>query len=326
MDVTSLNQNQKQSKLGKIVKINVTNVIYVGVNWRMISHILYGLMLIILIVDVSKLIKDFNLMSGLYVFLSKHIKHKRLLLSILSSMFGILPIHGRNILSSPILKSFVTCDDKSKNRIGMINYLTTHHYYLWSPIEKTILIPVLALPITYLQMLKYTLPILLIMLSFILVYVFTVVKEKDITFEPIKVDKNERRSKWYQYINWKLIGLLVVVMTLNWIVKSHSEYLTSIITSATALPTATVIAFIIAFLLGSSAKFAGIVVILTGIFGIEYLTFFIAVEFSAYLLSPMHKCIVITNEYFDTHYLYFYKITGILTALIILTGILSLIY
>jgi len=282
-------------------------------------------MLLILILNTKLIAEDFNLLSGLYKFLSKNVKHKRLLLALISSVFGVLPIYGRNILSAPVLNSFVSDDKNSKNRIGLVNYLMTHHYYLWSPLEKTILIPMVALSLSYIDILKYTFPLLLVMTIFSFGYMFIVLKENDIVFNAINVtSQNKIKRKWKEYINWRLMIYLSCILFLNWIVEHYSEYLTGFIDSSILLSTAAIVSFCISFLLGSSAKFTGILIILVSIYGLEYFTFFMAIQFTAYLLSPMHKCIVITNEYFKTDYLYFYKVIGILSALIILIGILSL--
>jgi len=294
------------------------------------TTIFYIFLLLILIVDIKKISEDCNLFSGLYRFLSKRIKHKRLMVAILSSIFGVLPVHGRNILSAPILRSFFLYDEKAKNKMGVVSYLTTHHYYLWSPIEKTMVIPMLALSISYLQMLKYTLPLLVFMLAYTFIFVFFVLKEDEIEFEEKEeVPKTEVKKfqfkKILKYINWKLILFLVVVLTASWLLKKYSDQITEFVKGVNILPLALLVAFLFSFVLGSSAKFAGIVVVLVSMFGIQYITLFIAVEFAGYLVSPTHKCIVITNEYFKTNYLYFYKVIGLCAIGLVLIGLLTLI-
>ena len=62
----------------------------------------------------------------------------------------------------------------------------------------------------------------------------------------------------------------------------------------------TLLSFLGAFALGYSSRFGAITVILTSIYGIEYLPWFFAVDFAGYILSPMHKCVAIGKMYFGT--------------------------
>jgi hypothetical protein len=84
------------------------------------------------------------------------------------------------------------------------------------------------------------------------------------------------------------------------------------------------VSFFSSFLLGSSSRFTGLVTILTLTFGIEYFVWFFALEFGAYLLSPVHKCVIIGNMYFGTKVKDYYKVLIFWSLGIMILGLLTL--
>jgi molecular chaperone DnaK len=64
--------------------------------------------------------------------------------------------------------------------LRIIDYLSTHHYYWWSPLEKTIVLPMAALGITYGQMLSYTFVPLIICLAYTWWFIFTKVDARSV--------------------------------------------------------------------------------------------------------------------------------------------------
>jgi hypothetical protein len=79
--------------------------------------------------------------------------------------------------------------------------------------------------------------------------------------------------------------------------------------------------FLASFALGSSSKFAGFVVVSVGVFGIETLPLFFAVDYAGYMLSPMHKCLVVGKSYFRTPLKDYYKAIAALVIPIIFMGV-----
>jgi hypothetical protein len=64
-------------------------------------------------------------------------------------------------------------------------------------------------------------------------------------------------------------------------------------------------------------------VILTSLYGIQYLPWFFAVDFAGYILSPMHKCVAIGKMYFGTSLTYYGKLLGGWALLLIaLSGVM----
>ena len=76
--------------------------------------------------------------------------------------------------------------------------------------------------------------------------------------------------------------------------------------------------------MGSSGKFIAIAVIMSQVFGVQYFLWFFALDFAGYLLSPMHKCVMIGNRYFGTPIKTYYKALGTWAALLLITaGVLT---
>ena len=124
------------------------------------------LLYLIGIMIMTGIIKEFNLFSGIYNFLMKHIKKKKTLVWMMSLFAGVLPIPGRVVISSSLLDTIATKDKVKRKMFGLIDFIATHHYYLWSPLEKTIILPMAAFSLTYGEMMKYTAPLLVVYLLY----------------------------------------------------------------------------------------------------------------------------------------------------------------
>jgi|GEM_PF-1897017 hypothetical protein len=163
---------------------------------------IYVLFMIFIMISIG-IIKEYNLFGEIYAWISNKTKSKRLTLFFISLFGGILPIPGRVAVSANMIYSLVpNCNTreckKSKSKLGIIDYISTHHYYLWSPLEKTIIIPMVALGLSYSAMMSYLWPLLTITVIFIFWYLFIKIKETDIeinlidyeTFSTVKLLKN----------------------------------------------------------------------------------------------------------------------------------------
>ncbi len=132
-------------------------------------------------------IKDHNLFNDLYVLIQKKIKSKKIIVALISAISGILPVPGRVTVSAGILDTIAPRKNKkARAKFGIIDYLATHHYYLWSPLEKTIIMPIAALGLTYWQVISYTWALLLVSLAYIFWYIFTQIKEDEIEIKTSK--------------------------------------------------------------------------------------------------------------------------------------------
>jgi hypothetical protein len=137
--------------------------------------------------------------------------------------------------------------------------------------------------------------------------------------------------KWGRYIKWKFAGFAALVLALAAIMGELKgpvmDYLK--LTSAqgsAALGIISVVGFLAAFAMGSSGKYAGIVALLAKAFGPGYLTWFLCVEYAGYIISPMHKCLLIGQQYFGTPIRTYYKVLGMLIAALVGYGALTLVF
>jgi len=304
------------------------------------------------------IIKEKHYLDNLFYLIKQRIKSKRLVVFLVSFFSGILPIPGRVTVSAGILDSLApSCSSedksckKSRAKFGIIDYLSTHHYYLWSPLEKTVILPMAALGITWSTFMGYMWPLVLISFIYIFSFIFIKFKEDDIIINE-NLFQNFNISKFIfgtlplfiaigflafgfpgwivfpvvafyymiygnifnikqlnSYINWWLVGILAIVLILSVFFKSHAKEIGAFITShghffdihtLVGFIAISSIVFAAAWLMGSSGKYAGLVAILLGIYGPSYLVWFLTLEFAAYNLSPMHKCVHIGRMYFGT--------------------------
>jgi hypothetical protein len=252
-----------------------------------------------------------------YKFLQNKIKSKRLLVALISAVSGILPVPGRVIISAGALDTLAP-DDKKKKNYGIINYLSTHHYYFWSPLEATVLIPLSVLGISYWHFMSLVAPLLITIIGIILYYIFYVIKEDDIVISKIAYKKDSPVKN----IKWDVIWLTGLIIIVGNILKIYSDSIVNFfMTYNSSIFFASIIAFVTSFILGSSSKFAGITAILVTIFGLNYLPLFFALCYCGYLISPTHKCLIITKSYFNLS-IELYKILLLISASLITVGYL----
>ena len=117
-------------------------------------------------------------------------------------------------------------------------------------------------------------------------------------------------SKIFGYIDWELIWIVALVIILGNLVGSYYDVIESYIKQYNKpeyILIVSVISFLSSFMLGSSAKYASIVSLLTSVFGMQYFVLFFTLEYSAYLISPSHKCLPIGQRYFHTGFMTYLK-------------------
>ena len=82
---------------------------------------------------------------------------------------------------------------------------------------------------------------------------------------------------------------------------------------------ASVLSFLASFLMGSSGKFIALAIFTSAMFGNYSFLWFFTIDYAGYLLSPMHKCLMIGNRYFGTPLWDYYKVLLVWCALMLLT-------
>jgi len=255
----------------------------------------------------------YPLLNKLTVFVPSN----RLFVVITSAVAGILPIAGRVSVSAGILDTIAPKDERRKH-YGIIDYLSTHHYYLWSPFEKSVIIPMAVLSLSYTEFMQLMWPLAIIAIVVPFVLIFTLLKEDDVI---VQTQKQEHTK--VEWLNWQLLVAVALIIMLGNYVREHTDIIKAYLeNNDLSIVSAAWIGFAASFLLGSSSRFAAFTAILASIFGIEYLPLFFAVDYTGYMLSPAHKCFAIGKMYFNTSFVTYYTHIILLCSFIITAAIL----
>ena len=291
-------------------------------------------------------IREHSALEDVYSLAKKYVKDNRVLVIITSLLGGILPIPGRVALSAPLLDAIAPPDKERRSAFGVIDYLSVHHYYWWSPLEKTVVLPMAVMGVSYSTFLGYTIIPLAITLGYTWWYIFTKVPAASVVpnLEYVR-DFNWRRAitgwapliatvilllntgkggaifffpwfgamcayysivyrdwKWGRWIDAKFAVIATIVLAFGGIVGQIKEPVMAYLKAATPdmLIPASLVAMVAAYIMGSSGKYAGMTSVLVSIFGPQYLVWFLCTEYSGYLVSPAHKCLMIGQQYFGT--------------------------
>jgi hypothetical protein len=145
------------------------------------------LWLVFFIMIVAGIAKENGLFMPAFSYIKSAFKSNRLVLFLISAISGVLPIEGRVTVSAGVLDTLThkDCDHHSHGRekMGIVDYLSTHHYYMWSPLEKTVILPMATLGLGYMAWLQIIWPLLAVSAVFIAYHIFFKIKEEDINIE-----------------------------------------------------------------------------------------------------------------------------------------------
>ena len=142
------------------------------------------LWMIVFIMISAGLAKEYQLFAPAYAYVRNVFRSNKFVLVILSAIGGILPIEGRVTVSAGLLDTVAPKSGHGREKMGIVDYLSTHHYYMWSPLEKTVIIPIAAFGLTYGAWLGMIWPLLVASLLFIAWYIWYKVKDEDIAIKP----------------------------------------------------------------------------------------------------------------------------------------------
>ena len=329
------------------------------------------LFLIVFVMMIAGMIKENNLFSDVFAFLKRSLKSNRAIVALFSALTGVLPIKGRVTVSAGLLDTLAPKDKKKREKFGPIDFMSSHHYYFWSPIEKTVILPMAAFGLSYTAFLGIMWPLIAATFAYIIWYLVYMVKDTDIalaeTKKKIKVSRITRYvfpyimgvsaviagvnflwafglltlyyiivtqtfnwKKLLGYVDWKIIAWVAIIILLANTTRLYTGEIKEFIgstgidmNSPVGFGAISLLAFGFAWILGSSSRFGAIMVILTSLYGIQYLPWFFAVDFAGYILSPMHKCVAIGKMYFGTSLTYYGKLLGGWALLLIaLSGVM----
>ena len=327
------------------------------------------LWMIFFIMITAGLAKEYALFAPAFAYVRNTFRSNKFVVVLLSAIGGILPIEGRVTVSAGLLDTVAPKDGPGREKLGIVDYLANHHYYMWSPLEKTVILPIAAFGLSYSAFIGLVAPLLIVSILFISLYIWTQVKDEELVITPgnfklsavmrnvlpmfialgtyiglggeehvfpifglltlyyVIITQQWSPKKLLGYIRWDVIAWVGAVIILgNYFKLYNGEFLTMI--KSTGLDPHTfagmlaisVVGFIISFLMGSSGKFIAVAVLMAQVFGVEYFLWFFAIEFTGYLLSPTHKCVMIGNRYFGTSIPTYYKALGTWALLLLATS------
>lgn len=144
---------------------------------------------------IGGILREEGYFAHIYKWLSTHLHSKKAVLGVMSVIGGILPVEGRCSVSAPILDSIVNKEGNGRKKMGLVDYISTHHYYLWSPIEPSVVIFMTALGISWMTFMQATIIPLALYLGFFLAILLFYVKSEDIHFHEDKQLKHSGNDK-----------------------------------------------------------------------------------------------------------------------------------
>lgn len=142
------------------------------------------LWMILFIMISAGLAKEHELFAPAFAYVRNVFRSNKFVLVILSAIGGVLPISGRVTVSAGLLDTVAPKEGPGREKLGIVDYLATHHYYMWSPLEKTVILPMAAFGFTYTAWLGYVAPILAVSFLYIGWYIWTQIKEEEVVIKP----------------------------------------------------------------------------------------------------------------------------------------------
>jgi len=182
---------------------------------KLVFGIVPYVFLLFSVLVISDFLKNKQLFVPIIDFILKKIKNKKLLLFLFVNVLGFLPVPGRIVLACGMLDS-IQNKEKNNQKMGILAYLSSHHYYLWSPLEKSIIITIGVAGISYFQFLHLLFPAIVTYFILLMFAYFVWIKNDDINIlgldNSIKVNPIE-----VKYILMSgLLGLVIALLIHNY--------------------------------------------------------------------------------------------------------------
>lgn len=207
--------------------------------WNVLMKDISYLWMIFFIMISAGLAKEYSLFAPAFAYVRNTFRSNKFVVVILSAVGGILPIEGRVTVSAGLLDTVAPKCGHGREKMGIVDYLSTHHYYLWSPLEKTVILPIAAFGLTYAAWMTMIAPLLIVSFAFIAWYIWKQVHEEEIAIEPgnFKLSAVIRNSLpmfvaigSYIYTNnfilcFGLLALYYIIITQQWNLKKLLGYI-----------------------------------------------------------------------------------------------------
>ena len=142
------------------------------------------LWMIFFIMITAGLAKEYALFAPAFAYVRNTFRSNKFVVVLLSAIGGILPIEGRVTVSAGLLDTVAPKEGPGREKLGIVDYLATHHYYMWSPLEKTVILPIAAFGLSYSAFIGMIAPLLIVSILFISLYIWTQVKDEELVITP----------------------------------------------------------------------------------------------------------------------------------------------
>jgi hypothetical protein len=183
------------------------------------------LLLIVFVMMIAGMVKEHGLFKDIFCFFEQSLKSKKAVVAVVSALTGLLPIKGRVTVSAGMLETLAP--DKGccgREKFGPIDYVSTHHYYFWSPLEKTVILPMAAFGLSYSAWIGIIWPLLAVTIAFILAYLIWGVKETDIELKDCETDIKISRITRYVFPYIAGVGAIIAGIDFIWAFGSLTIY------------------------------------------------------------------------------------------------------
>lgn len=174
------------------------------------------LFLIVFVMMIAGMVKENSLFDDVFCFFEQNLKSKKAVVAVVSAITGLLPIKGRVTVSAGLLEALAPekgCCGREK--FGPIDYVSTHHYYFWSPLEKTVILPMAAFGLTYTAFMGIIWPLLAVSVAFIIAYLVWGVKESDIELNDCT--REIKVSRITRYVLPYIAGVGAIIAGINFL-------------------------------------------------------------------------------------------------------------
>ena len=174
------------------------------------------LFLIVFVMMIAGMVKENSLFDDVFCFFEQNLKSKKAVVAVVSAITGLLPIKGRVTVSAGLLEALAP--DKGccgREKFGPIDYVSTHHYYFWSPLEKTVILPMAAFGLTYTAFMGIIWPLLAVSVAFIISYLVWGVKESEIELNDCT--RQIKVSRITRYVLPYIAGVGAIIAGINFL-------------------------------------------------------------------------------------------------------------
>ncbi len=135
--------------------------------------------LLVAVMVIAHVFQRRGVLTAVYAWTARRLGSRKLLLTLVAALLGLLPIPGRISVASSVLETLQKPGEKEP-RFGIIAYLAAHHYYLWSPMEKSVVIALGGLGLSYAEFLGMMAWPLVVVLAVCFGYIALFISEEDI--------------------------------------------------------------------------------------------------------------------------------------------------